>query len=62
MISTKEQEEKWAEEIKYFAARFVWTRRHQKTPKNLTWEQWWERRFQDSFREYTEKLMDKKTK
>ena len=60
MISTKEQEEKWAEEIKFIAARFFWTRRHHKTPKNFTWEQWWERRFQDSFREYTEKLMAKK--
>jgi hypothetical protein len=61
VISTKEQEAKWAEEKKYHAARYVWPRRHYKTPKQMvTWEQWWEKMFQDNYREYTNKMMAKK--
>jgi len=25
-----------------------------------TWEQWWEKMFQDNYREYTDKMMAKK--
>ena len=61
MISTKEQEAKWAEEKKYHAARWVWVRRRARTPKTMvTWEQWWEKMFQDNYREYTDKQMAKK--
>jgi len=26
----------------------------------VTWEQWWEKMFQDNYREYTNKMMAKK--
>jgi len=60
VISTKKQEDIWAEERKYCAARFVWNRRSLKTPKRLTWQQWWERMFQDNYNDYVRKMMDKK--
>jgi hypothetical protein len=60
VISTKEQEDIWAEERKYYAARFVWHRRSLLTPKRLTWEAWWERMFQDKYKDYVRKMMDKK--
>jgi len=61
VISGKEQEAKWAEEKKYYAARFVWTRRKKRTPSaRYNWEQWWEKMFGDNYREYTDKLIANK--
>ena len=55
------QEEKWADDIKYYAARFCWKMRDQRCRgKPYTWEQWWERRFNDSYRRYTKEMTDKK--
>lgn len=58
------------EQMKLSAARYVWPRRKQKTPKSLkelesgspryvlvkTWKQWWEQKFNDSYDEYVEKM------
>jgi hypothetical protein len=39
----------------------VWKKRRVRTPnQNITWEQWWEKMFQDNYREYTDKQMAKK--
>lgn len=60
-MKSEEQEAIWEEQKKLCAARMVWKKRGQKTPKqNLTWEQWWEKMFQDNYREYTDKQMAKK--
>jgi hypothetical protein len=60
-MTSEDQEAIWAEQKKLCAARWVWTRRRVRTPKQMiTWEQWWEKMFQDNYREYTDKMMAKK--
>ena len=60
-MTSEEQEAKWQEEKKYYVARFVWFRRRQKTPsRRYTWEQWWEKMFDDNYRQYTQKMIKKK--
>jgi hypothetical protein len=57
-----DQEKQWAEEKKYYAARFVWRRRGQRTPsRRYTWQQWWEKKFDDNYRQYTQKMIEKKS-
>jgi len=61
-VTPEDQEAKWAEEKKYYAARFVWSRRQQRTPsRRHTWEQWWEKMFRDDYRDYTNKMIERKS-
>ena len=60
-MTSEEQEVIWEEQKKLCDARMNRKKRGQKTPKqNLTWEQWWEKMFQDNYREYTDKQIAKK--
>jgi hypothetical protein len=60
-MTSEEQEAKWEAHKKLCAARMVWKKRGQKIPnQNITWEKWWEKMFQDDYREYTDKQMAKK--
>ena len=59
--TSPEQEARWADEIKYYAARWVWTRRFWKVPRRgITWERWWELKFGESYLPYVERMAQKK--
>lgn len=58
------------EHLKYCAARYVWLRSKQKTPASIkelkkeyplysrvvTWEKWWERKFNDNYKQYIARI------
>jgi hypothetical protein len=66
------REDAWREQLKLSAARYVWPRRKQKTPKSLkelqgdspryvlvkTWKRWWEEKFNDDYDEYLKRIAD----
>jgi len=59
------QEKQWAEDIKYYAARSIWKRRHHATPNNpphrrVTWEQWFEKKFGEPLLDYAERMARQK--
>ena len=57
MICDDQQEKLWAAEIKYYAARDIYHKREKRTKiKRITWQQWWESRFNDSYNEYIQKM------
>jgi hypothetical protein len=49
------QEERWAKEIKYYAARYAWLRQTRKTRKGDSWAEWFERKFGESLNEFAER-------
>jgi hypothetical protein len=49
------REEQWAKEIKYYAARYAWSRRTQKTRKGGTWADWFQKKFGESLNEFAER-------
>jgi hypothetical protein len=49
------REDRWAKEIKYYAARYAWSRQTQRTRKGGTWADWFERRFGESLNEFAER-------
>ncbi len=56
-----EQEQKWAEEIKYYAARSIWHKRTKKAPIGPgTWGVWFERKFGEPYMEYVERMKRQK--
>jgi len=67
---TKEEqarENKWAADIKYYAARSCWKRRNETTPNNpphrrVTWAQWFEKRFGENLIEYAQRKAKEKSK
>tara|TARA_R110002012_G_scaffold258279_1_gene438719 strand:- start:245 stop:466 length:222 start_codon:yes stop_codon:yes gene_type:complete len=67
---TKEEqarENKWAADIKYYAARSCWKRRNEATPNNpphrrVTWAQWFEKRFGENLIEYAQRKAKEKSK
>jgi len=57
------QEEKWAEDIKYYAARFCWKMRDQRCRgKPYTWATWFERRFEENLNSYANRMKGKRKK
>lgn len=63
----REREAKWAADIKYYAARNVWKKRHEATPNNpphrrVTWGQWFEKKFGENLIEYAERKAKEKKK
>lgn len=56
-------EDQLAADIKYHAARFVWRRQRELTPRGrMTWARWWEKKFGEgqTLNEYARKMADKK--
>jgi hypothetical protein len=49
------REEQWAKEIKYYAARYAWSRRTKKTRKGGTWADWFQKKFGESLNEFAER-------
>jgi hypothetical protein len=49
------REAQWAKEIKYYAARYAWSRRTQKTRKGGTWADWFQKKFGESLNEFAER-------
>mgnify|MGYP003137993445 FL=1 len=63
MNSTDEQEEKWADEIKYYAARYIYFKQNKPVPyqrTNKTWREWWEAKYKTSYQDYIEEMAAKK--
>lgn len=44
------------EHLKYCAAKYVWPKRNARTPKNITWAKWFERKFGENLYEYRERV------
>ena len=52
-----EQEARWKDEKKYFAARSAWRKRHRKVVgKGYTWAYWFELRFGEKLSAYAERM------
>ena len=49
------REDRWAKEIKYYAARYAWLRQTRKTRRGFSWAKWFERRFGESLNEFAER-------
>lgn len=49
------KEDRWAKEIKYYAARYAWLRQTRKTRRGVSWAEWFERRFGESLNEFAER-------
>jgi hypothetical protein len=57
------RENRWAEEIKYFAARDVWRKRTAICPiSQLTWQEWWEKKFNDDYMDYVAQKKEERLK
>ena len=57
MTYDKRQEKVWAAEIKYYAARAIYNKRELRTKiKKVTWQEWWESRFGESYTLYIDKM------
>ena len=60
-MTSEDREQVWAEQKKLCAARYVWSRRYDITPiGKITYEQWWEKMFNDNYDRYTADMMAKK--
>ena len=60
MTYTEEEERELAEQKKYYAARFTWTRRNQRTPRGVKWDVWFEKMFGENLYKYAERKAKKK--
>jgi len=49
------QEDRWAKEIKYYAARYAWLRQTQRSRKGATWADWFEKKFGESLNEFAQR-------
>jgi hypothetical protein len=57
----KAQSAKWAEEIKYHAARSIWHKRTQRVPsRRYSWGKWFEVKFGEPYMEYVERMKGQK--
>ena len=56
MVLTPEdeaREKRWADDLKYHAARGIWFKRNERTPSGKsTWLMWLEKKFSDSYMDY----------
>jgi hypothetical protein len=59
-MSCADQERQWAEEIKLHAARWAWRHRRRYTPRRITWERWFEKKFGEPLQVYAKRMMEKK--
>ena len=56
-LTSTDQERKWAEDIKYHAARSIWHKRTQLAPsRRYTWGGWFEVKFGEPYMEYVERM------
>ena len=56
-----DQERKWAEDIKYHAARSIWHKRSQLVPsRRYSWDKWFEVKFGEPYMEYVERMKGQK--
>lgn len=60
MTYTEEEERELAEQKKYHAARHAWTRRHQRTPRGVRWDVWFEKMFGENLYKYAERKAKEK--
>ena len=60
MTYTKEEEDKMAEQKMYYAARFAWKKRQERTPKGVKWDVWFEKMFGENLYKYAERKAKKK--
>lgn len=57
------REKRWAEEIKYYAARDVWRKRTAICPiSKVSWQEWWEKKFNDDYMGYVAQKKEEKLK
>jgi len=59
-IEDREREERWAEDIKYHAARHVWRNRDGRTTRQVPWPVWFRKKFGEDFNEYVQRKMAEK--
>ena len=60
-LTSTDQERKWAEDIKYHAARSIWHKRTQLAPsRRYTWGTWFEVKFGEPYFEYVERMKGQK--
>ena len=60
MTYTKEEEDKMAEQKMYYAARFAWKKRKERTPKGIKWDAWFEKMFGENLYKYAERKAKEK--
>ena len=51
-----EENKKDYERLKRCAARYVWRRRHDKTPTGILWVDWFENKFKKNYYEYINEI------
>ena len=57
------REKRWAEEIKYYAARDVWRKRTAICPiSKVSWQEWWEKKFNDDYMTYVAQKKEERIK
>ena len=60
MTYTEKEEQKLAEQKQYYAARFAWKKRKERTPKGIKWDAWFEKMFGENLYVYAEKKAKEK--
>ena len=59
--TSTDQEEAWAEQLKYHCARRIWFQRNEKTPSGKsTWADGFSKKFGEPYHEYAERMRKKK--